>query len=115
VDVCRRIAVFGQRHRDRDGRVQVRALLDDAMADPQCAPVATELSMADRHFDDLAAHAQDCLGALQRKRHERLMSELIAKLRDAERDGRADEVNALNAEVNALRLQKAAVSSAGPV
>jgi DNA primase len=108
---CRVIVAIALQHRDDDGRVRLRAVLDAALEDPVCAAAATELSVGDRHFDDAAAHAQGCLETLLRKRHERRFSELIAKLRAAEQEGRMDDARELNAEVNELRLRKGAFSS----
>ena len=105
---CRRLVEAALRHRDGDGRVLLRPLLDEGLADAECGPVVTELSMADRHFDDPAEHIRGCLDVLERKRRERALSELIVKLRAAEQEGRTEDARTLNAEVNALRLSKAA-------
>ncbi len=105
--VCRRIIEIGLRHLDRDGRVLVRAILDEGLADPECSAAVTELSMSERHFDDVTAYIDGCLGTLERKRRQHALSELIVQLRVAERDGRVEEAQRLNAQVNALRLSKA--------
>jgi DNA primase len=111
---CRRIVEIALRSLE-EGRVSVRATLDEALADTACASVATELSMLDQPYDNVRQHVADCLDRLERKKLEGTLGRLIAQLREAEREGRAEEAQRLNDEVNALRLQKSgrtAVSAA---
>lgn len=105
--VCRRLIEIGLRHVDRDGRVLVRPMLDEGLADAICSAAVTELSLSERHFDDVAAYIDGCLATLERKHRQQTLSELIVRLRTAERDGQVEEVQRLNAQVNALRLSKA--------
>jgi len=42
-----------------------------------------------------------------------VLRELIAQLKEAEREGRVEDARSLNARVNELRMQKAGQSSAG--
>jgi DNA primase len=107
VPACRRIVELGLANQDKDGRVLVRPVLDAAMNDPVCAAIATELAMAERHFDDQAAYVQGCLETLERKWRQQALSDLIARLRVAEQAGNVEEARALNARVNELRLRKA--------
>jgi hypothetical protein len=65
------------------------------------------LSMSERHFDDVTAYIDGCLDALERKQRQQALGELIVQLRTAEREGRVEEAQRLNAQVNALRLSKA--------
>jgi DNA primase len=102
---CRRIVEIALRSLD-EGRVSVRTTLDEALADAACATVATELSMSDQPYDDVRQHVADCLDRLERKKLEGTLGRLIAQLRAAEQEGRTDEAQRLNDEVNALRLQK---------
>jgi len=104
---CRRIAEIALRHLDRDGRALLRPILDEGLADPECHATVTELSMTERHFDDPPAYADGCLEALERKRRDRVLGELIRRLRAAEQEGRVEDARLLNAEVNALRVTKA--------
>jgi DNA primase len=108
---CRRIVELALGHLDADGRILLRPLLDEAMADATCEAVAVELSMADRHFDDVVGHVRGCLDRLRRRQLEASLAELIVKLRVAEREGRADEARKLNAQVNELRLNKIGLAS----
>jgi DNA primase len=112
---CKRIVEIALRSLD-EGRVSVRATLDEALADVACATVATELSMSDQPYDDVRQHVADCLDCLERKKLEGTLGRLIAQLRAAEQEGRTDEAQRLNDEVNALRLQKSgrATVSAAP-
>lgn len=103
---CRRIVEIGLRHVDRDGRVLVRPTLDEALADEACATVATELSMLEQPYDEVRQHVTDCLDRLERKQLEGTLGRLIVQLRVAEQEGRTDEAQRLNDEVNALRLRK---------
>jgi len=111
---CKRIVEIALRSLD-EGRVSVRATLDEALADVACATVATELSLSEQPYDDVRQHVADCLDRLERKHLEGTMSRLIVQLREAEQAGRADEARQLNDAVNALRLKKSertAVSAA---
>jgi DNA primase len=105
---CRRIVELALGRLDRDGRVLVGEVLAAAVPDPLCGPLATELSLLERHDDDLAAHVAGCLETLERRRREARLEELIARLRSAEREGRTEEARRLNVEVNELRRSKSA-------
>ncbi|MFM8552003.1 MAG: DNA primase [Nitrospiraceae bacterium] len=106
---CRRLAELGLQHRGKDGRVLVRAVLDEAMADEVCAALATQLSLMEQQYDDEEAHIRGCLELLERKRRAVAERDLIAQLRAAERDGRLDEWRDLNAQLKDMHVQKAAV------
>jgi DNA primase len=103
---CRRIVEIALRTLGEGGRVSVRATLDEALADAACATVATELSMLEQPYDNVRQHVADCLDRLEHKKLEGMLGRLIAQLRAAEQEGRTDEAQRLNDEVNALRLQK---------
>ncbi len=85
----------------------VREVLDETVNDPEVGPLATELSLSESHDDDVEAHIRGCLETLARRQRESRMNELIARLRTAEREGRVEEAQQLNAQVNALRMEKA--------
>ncbi len=110
VPACRRIVDTALRHLDSDGGVLVHEVLDELVGDPECGPIATELSLSEGHYEDLHEYVRGCLETLKRKRWEGCLTELIAKLRAAERDGRAEEVERLNVQVNVLRAEKAVAS-----
>lgn len=113
---CKRIVEIALRTLGEGGRVSVRATLDEALADTACATVATELSMLEQHYDEVRQHVTDCLDRLERKKLEGALGRLIAQLRVAEQEGRTEDAQRLNDEVNALRLQKSgrATVSAAP-
>ncbi|HSB46215.1 MAG TPA: DNA primase [Nitrospira sp.] len=113
VPACRMVVEKALAHLGQDGRVGLRHLLDTIVDDPDCGPLATELSMREEHFDDVRAHVQGCLDTLDRKRAESVLRELIAQLKAAEREGRIEDAQALNARVNELRLQKAGRPATG--
>lgn len=106
VPACRRIVEIGLRHLDREGRVLIRPLLDEAMEDPECSSAVTELSMSERYFDDAPEYINGCLQTLERKRRNEMLGDLIAKLRAAELAGRTEEARLLNAQINELRMGK---------
>ncbi len=110
---CRKLVETALVHLEQDGRVGLRHLLDTVLDDPDCGPLATELSMREEHYDDMRAHIQGCLETLERKRANEVMRDLIAQLKAAERAGRLDEVQALNAQMNEMRMQKAGRPAAG--
>jgi len=110
---CRLIVEKALSCLERDGRVGLRHLLDQIVDDPDCGPLATELSMREAHFDDVKAYVQGCLDTLDRKRAEGRMRELIVLLKAAEREGRVDDARTLNAQVNELRMHKAGKPQAG--
>ncbi len=107
VPACRFLIETALSCLDRDGRVGIRSLLDAVVDHPDCGSLATELSMREDHFDDVRAHVAGCLETLDRKRAEAMFRDLIAQLKAAEREGRAEDARRLNAYVNELRMQKA--------
>jgi len=115
ISACQKLVECALAHLGPDGRVEVRALLDAAMEDPDCGSLATEFSLRDDHFDDLSEHIKGCLDQLDRKRAEETMRELISRLKGAEREGRWDEVQSINLQVNELQMRKAGTPVAGTV
>ncbi len=108
---CRRIVESALKNLDGDGQVRLREVLDEVVDDAECGPLATELSLADQPYDDIQEYIRDCLAVLERKLAETRLRELIAQLKAAEREGRVEDVQALNAQVNEWRIRKAAVRS----
>ena len=115
VEPCRKLVEIALTHIDRDGRINLRSVLDASMGEPDCSALATELSMREDHFDDVQAHITDCLNCLDRKQSEQALRELIAKLKTAEREGRMDEARMLNMQINQVRMRKAGTPTAGVV
>ena len=107
IPVCRIIVEKALAYLEQDGRIGLRRLLDTIVDDPDCGTLVTELSMREEHFDDPRAHIQGCLNTLDRKCVETVLRGLIAQLKTAEREGRTEDAQALNARVNELLLQKA--------
>ncbi|MDF0652145.1 MAG: DNA primase [Nitrospira sp.] len=112
---CRKLVEIALAHVDREGRVQVQPVVDESVADLDCSALAVELSMREDHFDDVQAHIAACFDRLDRKRSERLMGELIARLKTAEREGRIDDARLLNMQINEVRMRKAGTPTAGVV
>lgn len=115
VAACRKVVELARAHLDRDGCIGLRALLDAAVGDPDCGALATELSLRDDHFDDVAVHIKACLERLERKQAEIALRDLIARIKTAEREGRTEDARILNLEVNELRLRKAGRPTTGAV
>jgi len=115
VPACQTLVELALSHLGRDGRIELRTLLDDAMEDEQCGALATELSLREDHYDDVAEHIKGCLERLDLKRAESVLRDLIAQLKSAEREGRWDDAQTLNVQVNELRKRKAGAPTAGPV
>ena len=113
VPACRSLVEAALNHLDQDGRVELRPLLDGVVNHPECGSLATELSMREDHFDDVKAHVAGCFETLDRKRAEAMFRNLIAQLKAAEREGRAEDARKLNTQVNELRMQKAGQPSTG--
>jgi len=107
IPACRMVVEKALAHLEQDGRVGLRHLLDTIVDDQECGSLVTELSMREEHFDDVRAHIQGCLDTLDRKQAEGALRDLIMQLKVAEREGRIEDAQALNARVNELRMQKA--------
>jgi DNA primase len=107
IPACRMVVEKALAHLEQDGRVGLRHLLDTIVDEPECGSLVTELSMREEHFDDVRAHIQGCLDTLDRKQAEGALRDLIMQLKVAEREGRIEDAQALNARVNELRMQKA--------
>jgi DNA primase len=115
VAACRRVVELALAHLDRDGRIGLRALLDAVVDDQDCSALATELSLRDDHFDDVPAHIKGCLDRLEQKHRELTLRDLSARIKTAEREGRAEDVRLLNMQVNELRLRKAGAPTTGVI
>jgi DNA primase len=113
VPACQSLVESALNHLDRDGRVELRSLLDTVVDHPDCGSLATELSVREDHFDDVKAHVAGCLETLDRKRAEAMFRNLIGQLKAAEREGRAEDARRLNTQVNELRMQKSGRPSTG--
>ena len=111
----RKLVEIALAHVDHEGRISLRAVLDEAAENSDCGGLATELSMREDYFDDVPAHIQACLDTLDRKRTEHALRDLIERLKTAEREGRADEAGSLNVQINEARMRKAGTLSAGVV
>ncbi len=90
-----------------DGQLNVDAFLAEAGVDPDSASVAAELAVSEQHFDDCHDYFKGCMEALARRRLKTTLDGLIARLRVAEHEQRVEEVDAINAEIESLREQKA--------
>ena len=108
----RRLIECALQHREQDGRVSVRGLLDTLINDQECGSLVSELSMSEQHYDDVPAHIAGCLDTLERRGRERTMGALIQELKAAERERREADVHRLNRLINEMRIRKAGVMPA---
>lgn len=107
IPAYRRIVEIGLRHVGEDGHIVLADVYEEAMSDPDAGPVVTELTLSDRHFDNVRDYIRGCLDALERKRLRTTLDELIARLRLAEQEQRTEEVSDLNTQIDHLRGKKA--------
>jgi len=98
-------------HVDEQGYVNVQGFLDEAGADLVCSSIAAKFAVSEEHFDNCEDYINGCLDALERRRLKNSLDSLIAELRIAEREDRADEIEAINAKIESLREQKAGLVS----
>ncbi|MCP9460566.1 MAG: DNA primase [Nitrospira sp.] len=112
---CRKLVQMALARLDREGHVGLDALVSEAADDPDCGPLATELSVRDDHFDDVPAHVKACLDVLDRKYADQMLRDLIARLKAAERAGQVEEARTLNVQINEWRIRKAGAPPAGAV
>ena len=113
VEPCRKLVELALAHVGRDGRIEVQPLLDEAMEQADCGMLSTQLSLQEDYFEEVEAHITACLDCLDRKQSEQVLRELIARLKAAEREGRAEDVRQLNVQINEIRVQKAGMRTAG--
>ncbi|MCS6896642.1 MAG: hypothetical protein NZM29_01600, partial [Nitrospira sp.] len=112
---CRKLVQMALAHLDHDGGMGLKTFVERAINDPDCGALATELSVRDDHVEDVSAHIKACLDGLERKYADQVLGDLIARLKTAERDGRVEEVRALNAQINEWRIRKAGAPAVGAV
>ncbi len=113
VEACRKLVELALTHVGRDGCIDVQPLLDEAMEHADCGTLSTQLSLQEDYFEEVSAHITACLDCLDRKQAEQTLRDLIAKLKTAERDGRAEDVRQLNVQINEMRVRKAGMRTAG--
>ena len=65
------------------------------------------------HFDDHQEYINGCLRVLEHRRLKSSLDDVIVRLRIAEREGCVEEVKQLNAQIEALRGQKADLATTG--
>ncbi|MFO0774405.1 MAG: DNA primase [Nitrospiraceae bacterium] len=108
VPAYRALVEAALRHRSVDGRIQLRALLDAVADDPEMGPLAAELSLLERHDEDVRASVRGCFESLSRRRWELQLADCMRQLKAASQAGRVEEEALLTAQLDTLRLEKAA-------
>ncbi|MDR4493738.1 MAG: DNA primase [Nitrospirales bacterium] len=96
-------------HRDAAGRIDLDALRGELMDDPALGAAVSHLCVWDLYLEDAVEYVQGCLRTLERNWLNRALEEVTARLKTADRDGRHEEVDRLNAEQNALTGKKASL------
>ncbi|RMH08239.1 MAG: DNA primase [Nitrospirae bacterium] len=97
-------------HIDASGTLVWDAFHAQIAGDDVLGPLVAELTTMDEgyfHAEDVVGYIWDCLRALTRKKIRTALNQAIARLRAAERDGRGDEIQRLNAHINELLIRKA--------
>ncbi len=92
--------------RDETGQIDLEGVRGLLSEDPTYDAVVAQLSVWDLYLEDPYAHVVGCLGILRNKRLQRQLDELIGQLKIAEREGRHDDVDALNRQIHGIRNQK---------
>lgn len=107
VPLYRHILSKALQHVDQEGQVNLDALHEEFSGDSAYESVISQLSVWDLYIEDVETHVVGCLRVLRNKLIQRLMDELIGRLKVAERDGCQETVDALVAEINVLRGKRA--------
>jgi len=110
VPVYRHIMTHALQFRDEAGQLDLEGVRGALGDDPAYEAVVAELSVWDLYQDDLHAHVMGCLRTLWNNRLKHRLDELISQVKVAEREGRHDDVDALNLEIHEIRNQKAGLT-----
>lgn len=111
VSPYRQIMELAIQHKKADGNIDVESLCAEALNIEEVGPFVTRLTLAETHFDDSSSHFQECLATLERKHLQSSLTQLIAELRLAEREQRAEDVQRLIKEIDGLRGRKATLTT----
>jgi DNA primase len=107
VPLYRHILVKALEYVDQKGQMNLEALRGALSEDSSYESVISQLSVWDLYIEDVSTHVVGCFRVLRNKQIQRLMDELIGRLKAAERDGCQELVDNLVAEINMLRGKKA--------
>jgi len=94
-------------HRTETGALDLEAFRGDLSDDPAYEAVVAQLSVWDLYLEDTHDHVMGCLRILGNKRLQRRLDELIGQVKIAEREGRPNDVDILNVQINEILNQKA--------
>ena len=98
-------------HINESGQLNLETFMAEAGGDPEHASLVAQLAVSDQHFDDCHDYIKGCLSALERRRVKSTLDGLITRLRVAEREQQATEIDAINAEIESLREHKAGLTA----
>ena len=107
IPVYHHIMTQALQFRDAAGQVDLEGVRGALSDDPIYDAVVAQLSVWDLYLEDPHAHVVGCLGILKNKKLQRRLDELIGQLKLAEREGRHEDVDALNLQIHGIRNQKA--------
>jgi DNA primase len=107
VPVYRHILAQALPFRDEVGQVDLEGFRGVMGDDPAYETVVAQLSVWDLYLEDTHDHVMGCLRILGNKKLQRRLDELIGQQKIAEREGRHDDVDALNLQMHEIRNQKA--------
>src|SRR5690606_34861832 len=92
---------------DQDGQVILQAASEALRQDSYYESIISQLSVWDLYLEDVSVHVAGCFRVLEKNYLQRVMEELIGRVKVAERDGSQELVDALNMEINCVREKKA--------
>ncbi|MDH5774418.1 MAG: DNA primase [Nitrospirota bacterium] len=109
VPVYRHILTQALSFRDEVGQFDLEGFRGAMGDDPADEAVVAKLSVWDLYLEDIHDHVIGCLRILGHKTLQRRLAELIGQQKIAEREGRHEEVDALNLQMHEIRNQKAGI------
>ncbi|MEX0828925.1 MAG: DNA primase [Nitrospirales bacterium] len=110
VPAYRHILTQALRFRDQAGQFDLEGFRGAMGDDPAYEMVVAKLSVWDLYLEDAQDHVIGCLRILGHKKLQRRLADLIGQQKMAEREGRHDDVDALNLQMHEIRNQKAGLN-----
>jgi DNA primase len=110
VPVYRQILTQALRFRNEVGQFDREGFRGAMGDDPAYEMVVAKLSVWDLYLEDAHDHVIGCLRILGDKKLQRRLADLIGQQKIAEREGRHDDVDALNLQMHEIRNLKAGLN-----
>jgi DNA primase len=110
VPVYRHILTQALLFRNEVGQFDLEGFRGAMSDDPDYEMVVAQLSVWDLYLEDAHDHVIGCLRILGQKTLQRRLADLIGQQKIAEREGRHDDVDALNLQMHEIRNQKSGLN-----